>query len=129
MPATRQVAHFAIALLFWMLMITMWVVLFLNSSATGQTLFSAGQKVGIMAAAVIVITLVWVQHNLRIFECKGARRGRSLSKPRTDVDRLGRRTVWEFYGGASEAMDASFVIIETHGNRKQYRSGHVRAKQ
>ncbi|MDQ3327944.1 MAG: hypothetical protein M3506_05440 [Chloroflexota bacterium] len=128
MLSLRKSTHVVVAVLCWMLMIYMWTLLVMNSSATGHSLMAVGQKIAVMTAVVVVITLAWVRHNLRIFERKGARRGRPFLQPRLDVDRLGRRTDWEFYGGAAGAMDASLVLIETHGNQKRYRPGQVRSE-
>ena len=117
----RQLAHKAVGLFFWIVLITLWVVLVRENKAGTDNFVYSAQYVGAIAAAVLAITLLWIQHNMAIYRRKGARRETAVMLPRTDEDRLGRPICWELEGGAVAALDAGHVVVELDGGAKVYR--------
>jgi hypothetical protein len=116
----RQLAHKAIGVVFWTLVIVLWILLIRDHKAGGRNVAYSVQYVGMIAGAVLAVTLWWIRHNTRIYRRKGPRTGRPEIAPRTDEDRLGRPIRWQTEGGADGARDVGHLRIELDGAAKVY---------
>jgi hypothetical protein len=116
----RQVAHIAIGVTFWALLIVLWVLLVLERKAGGASIAYSVQYLAAIGGAVLAVTLWWIRHNTRIYRRKGPRTGRPEIPPRTDEDRLGRPIRWQTAGGADGARAATHLRVQLDGTAKVY---------
>ena len=123
MPTLRQLIHALVALLAWVAFVGLWVLLYEQGKLSSDAVTTSGASVGAIAVGVAIVTLAWVNHNIRIHRRKGPRMGRPLNPPVTDVDRLDRPVTWDLPGGPKEARRAGIVVVELDGETKRYRSG------
>jgi hypothetical protein len=117
----RQFSHKLIGIFFWFVIVALWVLLVRGGKAGGANLTYSVQYVGMIAGAVLAVTMLWIRHNLRIYRRKGPRVGRTELPPRTDEDRLGRPIRWQLGGGAEAALHVSHLVVELDGPAKVYR--------
>ena len=119
----RQLLHKAVALLFWVLLITLWVALVREGKAGADNISYSVQYLAIVAGAVLAVTFWWIRHNLGIHRRKGPRSGRASLPPRTDEDRLGRPLRWQLEGGAAGAVGVAHLVVALDGEAKVYAAG------
>ena len=119
----RQLLHMAIGLFFWILLLVMWGMLVTDDKVGVRNVADSIQYVGIVAAAVLAITLWWIRHNKRIYRRKGPRVGRPALAAPVDEDRLGRPVRWQVAGGAGGAAAMGHLVIELEGPAKVYSAG------
>jgi hypothetical protein len=119
----RQVAHVAIGVAFWVLLVALWVVLAMQGKASGAAFRDTGVWLAALMGAVLAVTLWWIRHNVAIYRRKGPRRGRPEDPPRTHADRLGRDVEWQLPGGAPIALTHRHLVVDVAGELKTYRSG------
>jgi hypothetical protein len=117
----RQLSHKLIGAFFWFLIVALWVLLFRAGKAGSANLTYSVQYVGVIAGAVLAVTLWWIRHNLSIYRRKGPRVGRPELPPRIDEDLLGRPIRWQLGGGADAALHVSHLVVELDGAAKVYR--------
>ena len=110
-----------VGLAFWVLFGWLWLDLVRGGKASRAAVSITALHVAAVAAGVLVVTLVWVAHNIDIHRRKGPRRGRPVRPPRTDVDRLGRPVAWDLPGRHAGALAAPHLIVTVEGDRKTYR--------
>lgn len=116
----RQLGHKAIGVMFWTVLVVLWILLIRSHKAGGHNIAYSVQYVGMIAGAVLAVTLWWIRHNTRIYRRKGPRTGRPEIAPRTDEDRLGRPIRWQTEGGADGARDAGHIVVVLDGAAKVY---------
>lgn len=116
----RQLAHTAIGLCFWALMIVLWVMLVVDDKAGAANIAYSVTYIAVIVGAVLAVTLWWIRHNTTIYRRKGPRTGRPAIAPRTDEDRLGRPIRWQLDGGPGAAVVAGHLVVELDGSAKVY---------
>jgi hypothetical protein len=116
----RQLAHKAIGVVFWTLVVVLWILLIRDHKAGGRNIAYSVQYLAMIGGAVLAVTLWWIRHNTRIYRRKGPRTGRPEIAPRTDEDRLGRPIRWQTEGGADGARDAGHIVVVLDGAAKVY---------
>lgn len=116
----RQLAHKAIGVVFWTLVVVLWILLIRDHKAGGRNIAYSVQYLAMIGGAVFAVTLWWIRHNTRIYRRKGPRTGRPEIAPRTDEDRLGRPIRWQTEGGADGARDAGHIVVVLDGAAKVY---------
>jgi hypothetical protein len=116
----RQLAHIAVALLFWLILLGLWVMLVIENKATPETLRDTVFRISVVTGVVLAVTTWWIRHNVGIYQRKGPRRGRATVAPRVDEDRLGRRIRWSMPGGVRTARARNHLVIELDDDVKRY---------
>lgn len=116
----RQLAHKAIGVAFWTLLVVLWILLIRDHKAGGRNIAYSVQYLAMVGGAVLSVTLWWIHHNRRIYRRKGPRTGRPEMPPRTDEDRLGRPIRWQTEGGPAGACDVGHLLVELDGAAKVY---------
>jgi hypothetical protein len=116
----RQLAHKAVGLFFWALMIVLWVMLVLEHKAGAANIAYSVSYIAVIFGAVLAVTLWWIRHNTSIYRRKGPRTGRPAIPPRIDEDRLGRPIRWQLDGGPEAAVDAGHLVVDVDGSAKVY---------
>ena len=116
----RQLAHKAIGVAFWALLVVLWILLIRDHKAGGRNIAYSVQYLAMVGGAVLAVTLWWIHHNRRIYRRKGPRTGRPEMPPRTDEDRLGRPIRWQTEGGAAGAREVGHLLVELDGPAKVY---------
>jgi membrane protease YdiL (CAAX protease family) len=117
----RQLAHKAIGVAFWAVLVVLWVKLVLDHKAGGRNIAYSLQYLAAIAGAVLAVTFWWIRHNTGIYQRKGPRNASPAMMPRIDEDRLGRPIRWQLDGGVGEALDAGHLIVDLDGEAKVYR--------
>ena len=97
----------AIGVASWVLMVGLWIQLALEGHVSLNGVEGAAIQLGLLSAAVIGITTLWIRHDLRIYRRKGPRTGRADQMPRTDEDRLGHPLEWDLPGGVHGARSGA----------------------
>lgn len=120
MRTVRHAAHVLVAILAWIAFIVLWVLLYTQDKLTSQAIGLSVGTVAAITAAVSIVTLAWVAHNVRIHRRKGPRKGRAVIAPRLDVDRLDRPVRWDFPGGHDGARKSSLVTVDLDGEVKRF---------
>lgn len=123
----RQLLHKLIGVFFWLVMVGCWALLIAEGKAGSANITYSVQYLGVVGAAVLTVTLLWIRHNTRIYRRKGPRMGRPEMVPRTDEDRLGRPIHWQLDGGAIAALGVPHLIVELDDDVKVYRIGGLAA--
>jgi hypothetical protein len=123
----RQLLHKLIGVFFWLVMVGCWALLIAEGKAGSANITYSVQYLGVVGAAVLTVTLLWIRHNTRIYHRKGPRLGRPEMVPRTDEDRLGRPIHWRLDGGAIAALGVPHLVVELDDDVKVYRIGGLAA--
>ncbi len=118
MSRPREIAHTLLGILFWALIGVMWLALIRRNGVSWGAALSSTEMIAAIALFASVVMVLWIRHNLRIYETKGPRKGRPTAQPRTDVDRLGRTLVWD--DGHEASLRSSYVVVELVGDVKRY---------
>lgn len=118
----RQLAHKAIAIFFWIVLVVLWYALVVEGRAGAENITYSVQYVAVVAGAVLAVTIWWIRHNVRIYEKKGPRGHRPAEPPRIDEDRFGRPLRWQLEGGHEEAVGAAHIVVALDGEAKVYRA-------
>jgi TRAP-type uncharacterized transport system fused permease subunit len=118
----RQLLHATLAIAFWVLLVLLWVMLWVQHKASGAAVVGTAARIAICVGLVLSLTLWWVGHNLGIYRRKGPRKGRPSARPDVTADRLGRQLLWALEGGAAEALAVGHLVVELDGDLKTYRA-------
>jgi hypothetical protein len=113
----RRAFHLAIALAGWVLF-AYWWWLVLGRTGHDQMVWT-GLFVGISLAVVVLVTVLWVVHNVVVFRRKGPRREVRERAPALLQDSLGRGLRVD--GNTSELVTAPVVRVVVSGRSKVYR--------
>lgn len=112
--------HALVGLAFWALFVYLWVDVVRDGKAAPQALaLTAVQVVGV-AAVVLLVTLVWIRHNVSIHRRRGPRPGRATAAADTTHDRLGRPVAWQLPGGSAAAVIAPHLVADVVDGQKVY---------
>lgn len=116
---SKEIMQALLGVLFWAVVGLMWFVLIRNNEVSWDAAFSSTKMIGAMALVTLILMALWIRHNLHIYESKGPRRGQPNFKPRTDIDKLGRKVVWD--DGLEANLQSNYVAIDILGEIKRYR--------
>ena len=114
--------HVVIAAVVWGLFAWAWYVVFLKRT-NDQTL-NGVLALGAFLLIMLLVTLGWVRHNLRIYERRGPRTQVPTVREDWSRDVLGRTVEADW----AAVRSASVVVIETEESVKRYVVGDVDAK-
>jgi len=125
-PTRRNVVLRALILLpAWALFVFWWLVVF--QRVTWPEARYAILFIAISTVTVLVVTVIWIEHNLRIFRRKGPRRGVWSAEENFTHDMLG--CPLEFRGGPILIRQARLVRVAVEAaepeDRKSYAPGPV----
>lgn len=112
----------AVGAAFWVLFGWLWFDLARAGKVSSALVATSVAQIGTLAGGVLVVTLAWVGHNVRIHRRKGPRRSRAMLLPRSDADRLGRPVVWDLPGGHPDAVAAGHLVVSVGAGVKTYRA-------
>lgn len=116
----REKMHILVGIAFWIAFAGMWSLLILQQKATPAGATSSLLELLIIATGVMVITLAWVSHNLRIYRRKGQRRGTPVYQPNVHKDTLGRNVRWDFPSGHEDAVKVGHIVVSMSKHEKRY---------
>ena len=120
MGTLSQIGHKLAGMGSWLLLLLMWWLLFRNHHASTEAIMSTSRMVLATSVVILLLTFLWVGHDVRISSAKGPRSAAPTSPARTDVDRLDRRVSWGFDLGPTDALSANHIVIEIYGEEKLY---------
>lgn len=111
----RETIHLLATLFFWCLFGYWWGKVLPQTSA--QDVFDALLLISLSILCTVVLTLVWVRHNIRIFRRKGPRKGLPSVSEHCSVDRTGVPVVCP---GAESLKHSRVVTISRQEDRKLF---------
>ena len=117
----RQLSHKLVGVLFWVLMVGLWAIVISRPQAGTANITYSVRYVAIVSASVLLVTVVWIRHNINIHRRKGPRHGRPATAARLDEDRLERPLTWAMRGGHDQARGAHHLVVDIEDGRKVYR--------
>lgn len=106
----------------WLVFGWLWLDLLGDGKASSAAIAASALHVLGIAVLVLLVILVWVAHNVSIHRRKGARGGRPVVLPRTDVDRLGRPVTWDLTGMHVGARVSGHLTVSVENGTKTYRN-------
>lgn len=111
----RETIHLLVTLFFWGLFGYWWAKIIPQTSA--RDVFDALLLISLSILCTLVLTLVWVRHNIRIFRRKGPRKGLPSVSENRSADRIGVPIV---HPGTEALKHSQVVTISRQNDRKQF---------
>lgn len=119
----RQVFHLIVSIAGWALFTWWWWIVF--QRVTAREIRYTGLVIAATLALTVLLTIIWVFHNLRIFRNRHQRTQVRHVREDFTRDRRGREV--RFEGGMAALKTAAAVRIEVEGSEKVYLpAGRVR---
>lgn len=112
----RDLAHVVLLVVPWAVFGWLWWRVALSTTA-GELLNAFGLVV-LVAVFCVPLTMLWIAHNVRIFERKGPRTGRPTVATTYATDWMEREVVADW----AAVRSAAVVVVEPGADRKHFRS-------
>jgi hypothetical protein len=119
----RRAFHTLVALGGWVLFVYWWWLVFRRVSAT-EIRFTLW-FLAISVAAIVLVTVLWAIHNVRLFKSKPARTHLKLVDEDSSHDSIGRPV--EMPAVPEECLTASLIVVRIEDGSKVYRPTIIRS--